>query len=617
MFTPEKLVKARVFCLKKDTSKAVTALYDFGTIHVSQPKELTQSKPLAEFRELSEKLVKLRALEHELSLSQAKAGKTAGANQDANHLIAKIDSLLNEKKALLEEKKQLEQKLGTLRPFKSFKTPASSLASHSGRLSTKCISVSSNQALSALKARFSYEFQDGFALLVFDSRDKGLIDEFVKKNNCLEFAIPKEGTSFEKDFNSLSKELSSLQTRLDKVLASIADFKAREGGNLVALRLDLEQEALKAELPVKFGESELMVLVEGWVPEKMFHELEKSMKSKIGKGICVEKSNSLKGMPSKMQNPRPLRPFEFLVRNLSLPKFDEIDPTFLVFLSFPLFFGMILGDIAYGIAMIAIALFLRSKVKDGFFRAASGMMVLSGLWTIFFGFVFGEFLGFEEVLGFHLTPLIHRTSEHGLLLLMQLSILVGLLHVLLGFAVGVASSLVGGHKKHALAKASWILVTIGLVGFLAASSDVELLGLVKQLAILPAQFFLYGLLAGLFGLIAFEGINALFELPGLVSNVVSYLRIMAIGVSGVILASMINRIPLSFSLEPMALLSFVLFALAFIIGHSFALVLGIFESSIQSLRLHYVEFFSKFYQGGGLQFIPLRNRGEKNGSGNR
>ena len=616
MFVPEKLLKARVVCPKKSTEKVVDALYQFGTIHVTRPKAFSPSKPLESFKEISEQLVKLRAVEKELGLKgEAKAVETdyAGASRLYSSLgLEKLEDLLSEKRRLQGEKEKLEQRLQELAAFKGFKSSPEILARPSQKISVKCFSLQSQDQLKQLKARFSFEYYDGNALVAFDSRDRGIVEEFAKKNNCLEVAIPAvfaSSSSFVKAFEEAYGELAELTNRLKENAKETSEFKAKHGTAILQAVAALEAEALKAELPARFAESQMLVVVEGFVPEKMANDLEKRLSEELGNGFFLEKQHSAEGQPTKMDNPRPIRPFEFLVRNLSLPAFDEIDPTFLVFLSFPLFFGMILGDIGYGLAMIAISLFMRKKFKEGFFRAAAGMMILSGLWTIFFGFVFGEFLGMEKVFGFEFHPLIARAEEHGLLLLMQLSILVGFLHVLLGFVVGFASNYRAGHKKHAFAKIAWLVVCLCLVGFLASSSDVELLGLTKQLlSVFPSVIFMYGLFAGLVGLVVLEGINALLELPGLVSNIVSYLRIMAIGVSGVILASMINKIPLSFSLEPVALLSFLLFSLAFIIGHSFALALGIFESSIQSLRLHYVEFFSKFFHGGGIPFMPLRQK---------
>jgi V/A-type H+-transporting ATPase subunit I len=359
-----------------------------------------------------------------------------------------------------------------------------------------------------------------------------------------------------------------------------------------------------------FTESENLVVVEGWTSVKDFELLEKKVKAAVSGGtVVVERVATTDVPPTKLDNPKAMQPFEFLVRNLSTPHFDEIDPTFLVFLSFPLFFGMILGDIAYGIVLVFLSFAMKKLFKKGFFNAASGIMLLSAFWTIVFGVVFGEFLGAEHILGYELHPLVARAEEHGLILLMQLCVLVGFLHVLLGFIVGAYGAFAEGHKKHGYAKIAWVIVTLGLVGFIATSSDVSMLGLVTPFAsFLPSTAYLIALIVGVVGLSVFEGINAVFEIPGLVSNIVSYLRIMAIGVSGVILAGMINRIPLNFSLDPIGIISFALFAIAFIIGHVFALALGAFESSIQSLRLHYVEFFSKFYKGGGIAFTPIKWR---------
>ncbi|MEK6843360.1 MAG: V-type ATPase 116kDa subunit family protein, partial [Candidatus Micrarchaeota archaeon] len=117
----------------------------------------------------------------------------------------------------------------------------------------------------------------------------------------------------------------------------------------------------------------------------------------------------------------------------------------------------------------------------------------------------------------------------------------------------------------------------------------------------------------------FESPTHLMELPSLLSNILSYLRIAALGLSGVIISQIINQLPVDFDgffsmislqrpFDLGLLVSFILFAGMLILGHVIALGLAILESGVQSLRLHYVEFFSKFYEGGGLPFVPLRKK---------
>jgi V/A-type H+-transporting ATPase subunit I len=107
-----------------------------------------------------------------------------------------------------------------------------------------------------------------------------------------------------------------------------------------------------------------------------------------------------------------------------------------------------------------------------------------------------------------------------------------------------------------------------------------------------------------------EGAAGLVEIPGLLSNVFSYLRLMALGVAGLVLAPIINQIPLdvnSVAQNPLNIIPFLLFAVMFAVFHMLHLLLATVEGGIQSIRLQYVEFFSKFYKGGGIPFVPLRD----------
>ena len=238
-------------------------------------------------------------------------------------------------------------------------------------------------------------------------------------------------------------------------------------------------------------------------------------------------------------------------------------------------------------------------------------MTLSALSTVIFGFIYAEAFGAESILGFELHPLLSRVHETGIETLFALSILIGFLHLTLGFLLGAWQGLREKHSKHAFAKISGVLVLWGFTAFLTNSMGLvftNLLGFLKF--VLPSPLDLAAFMAGVAGLVYFEGAVQLVELPSLFVNVLSYLRLMALGLSAAALGGIVASIKIDFSsiasLNPGAWISFLLMLLLVVLGHAVAIALGVLEAGIQSLRLHYVEFYSKFYKGGGIPFIPLR-----------
>ncbi len=354
----------------------------------------------------------------------------------------------------------------------------------------------------------------------------------------------------------------------------------------------------------------------GWCWHKVVARLEamgNALNKQLGRDLVIEKVETREDMRIMLNNPPLIRRFEFLVRFFSLPSASEYDPTLFIAITFPVIFGMILGDIGYGVLAMLLAILIYRGAKEGFYRSLAGMMLLSGFMTVVWGYIFGEFLGSDMMLGIKLHPYIERGGA-GVVMLMAAALIVGMIHLGAGLVIGFYTNLKHGHKEHAIAKACWLLVEIGfvLVGLTLFAPGIFGSGLVAAGVVV----------LGILGLIKYEGARGVVEIPGLISNMLSYLRIMALGLSGVILAKLVNIIPVGAALDSLMhsvtagnpvgiilnIIPLVIFAVVFALGHAVALGLGLFESGIQSLRLHYVEFFSKFYHGGGAAFVPLRGK---------
>lgn len=613
MFFPERLVKIRVFSPARLRSGVVQALYDFGVIHVTPAKHFQADKPLEQFRSISEKLIALRALAAQVSLPQGKGRQRSMQELQADFEALNIEEIfgwLKERSELSNTLSNLHAEEQKLRPFRNLAVKPEWLKPR--RLDFAYVTPGEKFPWARLKGvpHETKSVRDGnqeFVLVAYDAKYQESVQPVLALAEK-RFEIPDpNGATFRQAWENIDVRAKNAEVALSSLQKRIDWFLKRKAKSCADVLACLEVEAKKAELPTKFGQSKALCVAEGWIPEKKYSELQRALEKRLGSNVLLEPVKTKQTPPTKLDNPRPIRPFEFLIQALTLPRYDELDPTILVFLSFPFFFGMILGDIGYGLAMVALALILRQKYPQGFFRSVSGMMILSGIWTMAFGLIFGEFLGAEHVLGYELHPLIHRIEASGIDALMQLSLMFGFLHLGMGFALGTYVNIREHHVKHAIAKASWFALLVTLLGFLSLSAGISALDVFASYGrFLPADVWLGLAGLSLFGLLATEGGNALLEIPSLIGNLISYLRIMALGIVGAVLALMVNAIPLEPSLDLGGLVAFVLFTVFFVVGQVFALALGIFESAIQSLRLHYVEFFSKFYHGGGSAFVSLR-----------
>jgi V/A-type H+-transporting ATPase subunit I len=306
--------------------------------------------------------------------------------------------------------------------------------------------------------------------------------------------------------------------------------------------------------------------------------------------------------PVLMRNMRLSRPFESLVRFLELPRAGSVDPTLLMMILLPLMFGAMVGDVGYGALLLVAAILGGRKLgsRAGGAPEVAGLvrvLLLGAAWSVVFGFLYGEVfgdLGTRVVGDWALWR--ERPSATALQPLLLFAVAIGAAHVVLGLGLGAWQAVRFREYRVLLDKLGAILALAGLFGLAGWMAGGLPGGALTPAVILVAVGLV--LVMSLHGALGVT--TGALDLLGRIGNILSYLRIAAVGLASAHLANVANELG---SIGPIWL--GILVATFF---HALNLGLAAFSPMIQSLRLQYVEFFGAFFVGGGRPFTPFGSK---------
>ena len=618
----------RIILLKQDLQVVVKALYETGGLHIEDienfpalpvQKLLVAGELLNIQEENAYLLARIEGILETLGQKNQPPKNGASAPTSMAEIRQQLEELLPQIQQLSEEREHLQAELDILpryiRSLEKLLPIVPQSANDPGKISIgilidkehiETLEVIKNQFLeiSGDKAEFvtgDMDAQTKSMLVVCPREYLEQIETLMNREELSRFRLPTgyDNLSPESALTALKKQLEKIPLEITQIKNEINILGEKWTSALLNWKAGLQENADQFEVWKKFGQTDYTVVILGWIPSHKTNKFIQTLQQNCSTEIFIENlpisPENKKLVPVSIHNPQPARSFEGLVKLYSQPQYDGIDPSGLVSVFLPLFFGMILGDIGYGLALILLSQLLKRRFKSGMLHDLLNIVSLGSLWAVGFGFLFGEFFGdLGERLGLH--PIwMDRAKAENLFSLLLITIGIGFTHILLGLVLGIWRSLAEKNRHLLLERGGMLLGLVGLF-LLVASLTSYLPPAFKtpSIALLITGIVLLGYSMGKTGFLIGP-----IEFLGVIGNVLSYMRIAAIGLASVYLAKVANEIAGMIG-------SLVVGIIVATLIHSLNLVMGAFSPSIHSLRLHYVEFFRKFYTGGGKAYRPFQ-----------
>jgi V/A-type H+/Na+-transporting ATPase subunit I len=659
MLKPARMQRVAVVGTKDERPKVVSTLYDMGVIHIEPLSKEAAAvlKPEADVggsKEVSEELLRIRALKAALPPAPIEGkrrfsslrdvidtSRSIGIDQEVSKLKERQERLasqLDELKNNLELVKNLQFVKEDLNIFDLESAVSFFGIVPAANYATLVANLPSAEAVVAYSAG-----ADPVSVIV--AVPKAGLEKFgsviQKADIRLQRVPPLKGTAPE--------VLARLQDEQKSKVAELADIDAqlhalaqRHYGTISQVEEQLSIEARQLEVLNHFGFTDSAFAVEGWVPKKRMPAVSETLAHSSSSAKVFE-LDSEEDPPTLLENPKRLKFFESFIRFYATPDSHEVDPSLIFGLIFPIFFGLMLGDVGYAILILLIAIWIIRRVNHperrtlipgalrSFasrilqpvqFKKLAKALILGSVAGMVMGFVLNAYFGFpvNQYLFAYLNTNLHAglpangtfldpLSPKGLKTLLLYSGYIGLGLVSFGLLLGMLNAYWMKERKHMIGKLGWLFTAWGI-----ALTGLGLLhhGSINVLANPISNPLILLVLAGIGLIIYGEGAQQMAELPTIVSNIISYTRLLGILLASYVLAYLIDNQAvgpttagtpgLLYDGIPLAILGIVLL----VVVHVFNLVLGILEPGIQGARLLYVETFSKFLHGGGRPFSPFK-----------
>lgn len=648
MLRPERMTSASIICLRRDLGHALEALNGFGEFHVEMAAEEQSQKEYAKalsevestFADL-EKLIGQFGFENsgftDLFRSQTPLKMYVTAENwqwialnvmdEASKLKQEAQSLIALLAALQEKTSKHQQVKSTLNIMEAIKADFSVMEEL--RFIRVAVAIAPTKNINDLKKALAgvpmvlhkcyLSKKTVFICMAMPSKYASDVEKTLKSYHGELFELP-EGLPHDipKAIALLERQIAQNIREADSIKKKLTDFAESNKLRLLSLR-ETSQNAI-ALLRVEQGtlQTARLATIKGFVPQKKLSALKEKMSIVLKGSVLVleEKPVPAADPPTKLSNNRFIKPFEEITKLYGVPHYDELDPTIFIAVSFPLIFGLMFGDIGHGLVLLVGGLMLGFLIKkNSTLKNIGWILAACGLGAVFAGFLFGEAFGVKPFAPLWFSPF------NDVLTFLIFSLFVGVAQIVSGIVLEMVNFALGRNVMDvvltSVPKLAFYLGSVYLVAAYQLNFEAWLRGPVL-FAVIPLLVLMLGKSAvgRVSGLLWSSSggssnpsfVERVFEsgelVTRLLSNTVSYARILAL------LMAHWALVTATYAIAGLAnsgsVLSWAFAAVVVVLGNVFVIALEGLIVFIHSLRLHFYEWFSKFYAGTGTEFRPYK-----------
>lgn len=550
-------------------------------------------------------------------LTQSQYRNLLNQEEQLTRLLSELQNIENDLGRIQTERNKLQTLTDNFKPWTGLKLPYSALKG-SGRIHLFLGSVQSIPAETIAEQipvpcyveTISKTDTEQLFILFFERENYGTVQSILSQNNIVPINLPPYDKSVSKRIQELQNEIDKLNGEESKLKEKV--IKINKERPLFQAFYDFYlSEKARLESVHQFLLSSRSLGITGWVAEGKLARLENELRNhNITFVLNPVEPEEGEEAPTAMQNNAVVTPFEYLVQSFSLPQYHEIDPSSVIAPFFFIFFGISLGDAGYGLILALICAGLLLKLKMGpIGRKISWMFLISGIGAIIFGIITGSVMSLQNIKIGIFNPL----EQPILLLLIALGL--GVIQLFLGLILSAYTTIKEGHWADAVwnqgtlmffLATALVVIAKDAVGLSVYTNQLVYLFLIAGLSMVIANTRgkkgIGGLIGGILG-----GFYNIYGTIGFFSDILSYSRLMALGLSGGVMGGIMNQLA-GMLIGSIPVLGWILGAAVFLFGHALNLALSVLGAYVHSSRLQYLEFFGKFFEGGGKPFTPLQNK---------